>query len=522
MTLTRASRKACAGRIVIVGAGIAGLTAAVDLAAQGAEVVLCECAAAAGGKMRQIAIGGAQIDSGPTVFTMRWVFDALFAAAGSRLEDHLMLRRADILARHAWSESERLDLYSDVDRTADAIAAFSSPAEARRYRGFCAHAKKIYETLEKPHLLAPRPSLPQLMQRAGLRGMGGLMRIKPFHSMWKALGEHFTDPRLQQLFGRYATYCGSSPFQAPAPMMLIAHVEQAGVWLIEGGMQQLAVALAELAAARGAEIRYDRAVEEIRVENGRAAGVTLTGGERLDADAVICNADIAALAQGRFGPGAAAAVGPVPEAERSQSAVTWSMMARPRGFDLLRHNVFFSRDYAAEFEDVFTRRRLPHEPTVYVCAQDRGDGTEPVPEGPERLLCLINAPPVGDARRFDDEEIERCEERTFAAMKRCGLEIERRPQAAVVTTPDRFDRMFPATGGALYGQASHGWAATFARPGSKTKLARLYLAGGGVHPGPGVPMAALSGRLAAAALRKDLGLSAPSRPAAIAGGMSTR
>ena len=147
--------------------------------------------------------------------------------------------------------------------------------------------------------------------------------------------------------------------------------------------------------------------------------------------------------------------------------------------------------------------------------------SRPGPAEPERLLLLVNAPPMGDARDFSQEEIERCRETAFGALRRSGLAVESRPEATVTTTPRDFARLYPATGGALYGQASHGWTASFTRPTARTKIEGLYLAGGSTHPGPGVPMAALSGRLAAASIVADLTSASPSRTAAMSGGMST-
>jgi 1-hydroxycarotenoid 3,4-desaturase len=197
-------------------------------------------------------------------------------------------------------------------------------------------------------------------------------------------------------------------------------------------------------------------------------------------------------------------VPPVPPAIRSLSAVTWNLVAETRGFPLLRHTVFFSQDYPDEFDAIFRRTRLPNEPTVYLCAHDRDDRDGAAPEGPERLLCLVNAPAAGDSHPFDPAEIERCETRTFTLLERCGLAVARESASRLVTTPADFHRLFPATGGALYGQASHGWRASFSRPGTRSRVPGLYLAGGSVHPGAGVPMAALSGRLAATAVLSDL------------------
>ena len=501
---------------VIIGAGIGGLACAIDLAMQGLPVTVVERAATSGGKMRETVLDGAAIDSGPTVFTMRWVFDALFDAAGTSLDAHLTLRPLEILARHAWSEEERFDLFADPRRAAEAVGAFAGAAEARSFLAFCAEARTIYQTLKEPFLAAQRPNPVSLSARIGLHRPGALLGIRPFDTLWSALSRHFQDPRLRQLFGRYATYSGSSPFVSPATLMLIAHVEQDGVWTIAGGMQRLAEALENLARAHGVVFRFGQEAAKIAVEKGRAAAVVLTSGERLQADAVVVNADTAALAQGLLGDGVARSVAPLVAADRSLSAVTWAMTAEACGFDLLHHNVFFSQDYRREFDQLFSQSRLPDAPTVYVCAQDRGDG---ITARTERLFLLMNAPANGDQQSFSPEEIATCQTRVFGLLEQCGLQIQ--PQSMVVTTPADFHRLFPATGGALYGRASHGWRASFQRPGSATSIPGLYLAGGSTHPGAGVPMAALSGRLAAQRLISDRASTQVFRRAAISGGIST-
>jgi 1-hydroxycarotenoid 3,4-desaturase len=519
-----------AQRVIVIGAGIGGLVSALELAAQGVEVLLLERAAQPGGKMRQVDVGGALMDAGPTVFTMRWVFEELFEAVGTRLSDHLALQPIEVLARHAWSENERLDLFADVQRSAAAIGEFSGASAARGYLDFCARAQRIYRTLETPFLRGARPSPVTLASRVGLRGLPDLMRISPLSTLWAELGKHFADPRLRQLFGRYATYCGSSPFMAPATLMLVAHVEQAGVWQVEGGMHRLAATLARLAQERGAVIRYQAHVDAILTSAGRASGVRLVGGEELPAQAVVFNGDVAALASGRLGSAVAAGAPPVAQARRSLSALTLNLLASTTGFTLARHSVFFSNDYRREFDDIFKRTRLPSSPTVYVCAQDRHDAGAAAPEGPERLLCIVNAPANGDVGSFTPEELATCEAHIFRTFRHCGLQVTHAPAHSLMTTPRDFERLFPATGGALYGQASHGWMASFSRPGARSRVPGLYLAGGSTHPGPGVPMAALSGRQAAASLLADLATrrasgrrsTPPSTPVVTPGGTSMR
>lgn len=492
-----------ANRVAVIGAGIGGLATALELSALGFEVLVFERAATPGGKMREAAAGIARIDAGPTVLTMRWVFDELFEAAGATLSDALTLRAAEVLARHAWSDAEQLDLYANESRSIDAIGTFAGAAEARAYREFADRARRVYRTLEAPFLRSSRPDPLELTRRIGWRGLGDLWNISPFTTLSRALAGHFRDPRLRQLFGRYATYCGSSPFHAPATLMLVAHVEREGVWLVEGGMHRIACALTQLAIDRGASVQYGAEVTEVLIEGGRVAAIRLATGERFDVDAVVVNADAAAVASGRLGGAIAGAVPSVAPDARSLSAMTWTCMARTSGFPLARHTVFFSRDYPAEFRDILRHHRVPTEPTVYVCAQDRDDRGTASSAGTERLLCLVNAPASGDTRRFEPLEVARCEAQMFSTLARCGLHVE--PRHKVVTTPTDFERLFPATGGALYGRASHGWAASFRRPGARTRIPGLYLAGGSVHPGPGVPMAVLSGRLATRAFLEDCG-----------------
>ncbi|GJE54640.1 MULTISPECIES: 1-hydroxycarotenoid 3,4-desaturase CrtD [Methylobacterium] len=506
-------------RVIVIGAGVAGLVAGLKLAHAGLDVTLLERGAAPGGKMRSLPVGGAAIEAGPTVFTMRWVFEEIFSECGASLADRLALKPASLLARHAWSADERLDLFADVDASAEAIAAFAGPREADGYRRFCARAAEVYRTLEGPFIRGARPSPIDLGRRVGLSGIGDLWRIQPFTTLWSALGDYFRDPRLRQLFGRYATYCGSSPFAAPATLMLVAHVEQAGVWLVEGGLSRLARAIADLAIENGATIRYGAEVARIETRGGRTTGVILADGERIAADAVIANADVAAVGHGLFGPDAASAGDRIAPSDRSLSAVTFCLNARTEGFPLAHHTVFFSRDYREEFSEILDRRRLPADPTVYICAQDRGDSCAD-PGRPERLLLLVNAPADGREKPFPPSEIETCETNWRRRLAACGLTLAE-SEPATVTTPEGFEALFPATGGALYGRAAHGWMASFKRPGSRTKVPGLYLAGGSVHPGPGVPMAAQSGRLAAEALLADRVLTARSPRAAMSGGTST-
>ena len=528
-------------KVVIVGGGIAGLASALELAVAGLEVTVLERAPVIGGKLHQVFVGDVGIDSGPTVFTMRWVFDSLFAKAGTTLEKELTIEKQHILARHAWSANERLDLYANREQSAQAIKEFSGAAQAEQFLKFCNLASTAYRTLEKAYIRSERPTMASMHADIGLRGMKVLFDLGLFQSLWSSLSRHFKDPRLHQLFSRYATYCGSSPLLAPATLMLIADVEMQGVHVVKGGMSELAKAIARLAEKSGALIRTQCDVQEILVKNNRACGVRLVSGEVIEADSVIFNGDVNALRsgavgisersstamrQGRQSPSKlsrkafGSAYDDLPK--RSLSALTLSMHAKTSGFPLVHHNLFFNADYASEFKDIFQDHRLPTRPTVYVCAQDRCDqGLVNQAQSPnERLLLLINAPANGDRHNFSEAEISECTQASFALMERCGLTIDHYATNMHITTPTQWHQRFPATGGALYGHATHGWMSAFGRHSSASAIPGLYLAGGSVHPGPGVPMATLSGRLAAETLMAHLGLTKKSHRVVISGGMS--
>jgi 1-hydroxycarotenoid 3,4-desaturase len=326
------------------------------------------------------------------------------------------------------------------------------------------------------------------------------------------------------LFGRYATYVGGTPTRSPAVLGLIWHAEVQGVWRVRGGMHVLAEAVARLAAAKGAEFRHGAQVDRIEVQRGRPVSVLTADRQRLPVDHVVFAGDPRALTEGLLGAAPAGTVPPDAVAPRSLSALVQAFAAEVHGPELAYHNVIFGADPAAEFGPL-EQGHLPEDPTVYVCAEDRGGGAappEPAPGAPrlERFETIVNAPPLG-ARPATDEEIARCLTRASETLARSGLTFRPAPGTDSLTTPAGFEALFPASDGSLYGRSPHGRWAAFARPRAATSIPGLVLAGGGAHPGAGVPMATLSGRHAAETIMSARISTSTSRRTAMLGGMST-
>ncbi len=489
-----------------------GLAAAAILARAGLAVTVVDKAPHVGGKLRVDQVAGRQIDAGPTVLTMRWALERVFREAGAELSDEVALEPLETLARHFFEDGSQLDLFTDQLRSERAVAAFAGQAEAEAFRKFSAYAARIYQLVEGPFLTDSRPTFGSMLARAGKLGPSAMLAIDGHRTMQSALTDFFRDPRLLALFARYATYVGSSPLTAPATLNVIAHVESLGVSSVQGGMTALPNALARVAARHGVEFRLGTEVSQILVEKGRAAGVRLSNGEVLSAPWVVFNGDVSALTGGLLGANVKRAA---PETKRrSLSAVTMSVVGRVHGAHLTRHNVFFSQDTRREFLELDSGR-IPVEPTIYVCAQDRGDrGAEQ--DGPERLFFIVNAPAGSHELATDREKAAWAKHLLDRLDRRFGAHIS--PEGWTVTTPRDFAQRYPGTEGAIYGPQAVGMASTFARASERANLPGLYLAGGSAHPGAGVPMAAQSGLLSARAVLSDLASTAPLRMTGTLGG----
>ena len=447
---------------------------------------------------------------------MRHVFDDLFNQLGAKLDDHITLIKQDTLARHFWADGSTLDLYADQDRSAAAIHQFAGAKAATQFTRFCARTSRLFSAFDAPMMQAPEPRIAKLTGHV-LADPSLIPAMAPLSTLARLLRSSFDDPRLRQLFGRYATYVGGSPTHAPAILSLIWQAEASGVWVVKGGMHKLTDTLAKLLRTKGVDIHCKADVERIEVQHGYATGVHLTNGTHLPCDVVVHAGDPRALPTGALGPDTTHIATQTTKAARSFSARLLSFAATPQGPDLAHHNVFFAADPSSEFDDLMAGR-VPEQPSFYICALDRGQGG--TPPTLERFEIITNAPALS-TDTTPDEDLTPWLHQITQQMAQLGMSFTPTPDTQTVTTPQAFARMFPASLGALYGQSPHGLTAALSRPTARTQIPNLYLAGGGTHPGAGVPMATLSARHAVAAILSDQTSMSASAPTAMRGGMST-
>ncbi len=478
---------------VVVGSGLGGLAAAIELAALGWDVRVLEAGPMPGGKAGVVELDGVEVDTGPSVLTLPEVLDGVLRAGGSSLADQLELVYASPAFRYIWPGADTFDVYQAPEETlASAARAFGSDAE-RELAAFLAYARRIWDAAAPNFVLGPAPTVAGLT-RLGVRAFGLVADIDGLRSMDRAIRARVRHPRLRDVLARYATYNGSDLRAAPATLNCIAHVELGlGGYGVRGGIYAIVRALVRVAERLGVTITCGRPVTRVRVQDGRVAGVDTPEGP-VDAAVVVVNADVGALAEGLV----EARTGVGVTEPRSTSGWTAIVRARRRvGADArVAHTVLFpERPYVEEFVDLFDRGRPPADPTVYLCAQEACHGRRGWQEE-EPVFVMVNAP--AEPRGGASTDWAAVEAGVLGRLRGAGL-LDAGDAVVWRRTPAELAARFPGSRGALYGAASNGLGAAFRRPpNAVARVPGLYLASGSAHPGGGIPLCLQSGRQAAA------------------------
>lgn len=486
--------------IIIIGGGIGGLTAAIRLAQAGYRVVIYEQNAQLGGKMGQFEQAGFRWDTGPSVITMRPVFTDLFTQIGRRLEDYLTFQPVEPLTRYFYPDGTQLDTSRDLSLMARQIASLDE-RDVEGYLAFLAYAARLYRLTSPAFIYSDPPSWRTLTQVSPLSAR----HIDPFRTMHQAICRYVHTPHLRQLLGRFATYVGASPYQAPATLNVIAHVELTeGVWYPQGGIYAIAQALTRLAEELGVEIHLNCPVQKILTSPDHTVkGVILADGTVRYSHTVIANVDVATVYQSLLLP---QTLPPRHLTRHTQLATSCSGFVLLLGLrqtypQLAHHNIFFSADYPQEFQDIFTRQHPPTDPTIYVAITAKTDPTHAPPHH-ENWFILVNVP--ANLTLNWAEYAPRYRDLILARLATFGVEVRPHIVTEHYLTPADLARSTGAYQGALYGlSANNRWTA-FRRPHNRSPHVHgLYFVGGSTHPGGGVPMVMLSGKLVANLVKHD-------------------
>lgn len=482
--------------VIVIGAGMGGLSAAIGLASRGARVTILEQGPRVGGKLNIWAKDGFTFDTGPHVLTMRWALDEVFAQAGRRLDDCVDLVPLDTVCRYHFPGGDTLDAPADADAAARAIARFA-PGDEPGFRRFLAYARRVSEATTDPFLRHDfGASVRGIPNRAQWRQLADFLGLKPWRSLREVVREHFQDPRLRQVFELYALYSGSHPARVSGIFATVADVQwRGGTFYIRGGLYRLAEAMRELATACGVRIHTDVSVTEILVKGGRARGVVTAPGERLFADAVVCNADcLQALTS--LVPASARRRWPEARVERiepSTSAFLLLLGVRGTYPQLAHHNSFLAADGDAEFASIFDRHQPAKDPTVGVACQSVTDDSK-APPGCTNLFVMTNPPPIGPEFNWHTQAAD-YRKIVLSKLERMGLAgLRDNIVVEQMWTPLDLQARYGAWRGAIYGLSSNGWRQAFLRPPQNSPdVESLYFVGGSTHPGGGLPLCALSG-----------------------------
>ena len=483
-------------KIIIIGAGLGGLSAACRLAKDGFDVTILEKNETVGGKVNFIENGGYKFDTGASLLTMKHVFEDLFNFCEKNIEDYLEIKPLEPICRYFWSDETKFDAFQNVEKTENEIKKIA-PEDVENFRKYLADSKQKYEIAERTFLSKSLNELPALITP---KNLPDLLKISTMKTLAKHNKSFFKSEKLQQLFNRFATYNGSSPYKIPATFALIPFVEFGlGAWYVGGGIYQIPKALEKLAKELGADFRYNSEVEKILIENGKTVGVKLKSGENLTSDFVITNADAIEtyrnLIDGKNRR--IYAEKKLKKIEPSCSGFVLLLGTNKKFDSLAHHNIFFSDNYKAEFNAIFEQKRPAENPTIYICATSKSDETQ-APENCENLFVLVNAPYTNPNVNWENEK-KSYRNSIIKKLESFGLnDLENSIEFEQIITPEDFEEKYRANKGSIYGVSSNGIFSAFMRVPNRAKdIENLYFVGGTTHPGGGMPLVLLSGKMAA-------------------------
>lgn len=478
--------------IKIIGAGLGGLAVSCLLAKKGHHVTILEKNDQPGGKINEVRANGFRFDTGPSLLTMPFILESLFESCDVEINDYLDIQPVDPICRYFYSNGShtQFDCYQDSSLNVAQIQQFASE-DVEAYEEFLNYAEGLYERTKEAFLFNPLYGLSDLSSF----NITDFFRIDAFKTVAERVDERFKSAELRQFFKRFTTYNGSSPFQAPATLNVIPHVELTlGGYYIKGGMYSLVEALTQLAVKLGVNILYNKDINKINTIGGRISGLTDKSGNKIPADLVISNADACETYLKFLDDSQVSSRKQQRVANLEPSCSGFVMML---GIDttyqqLLHHNIFFSGDYKKEFHQIFTDKIMPDDPTIYV-ANTSHTNPDHAPEGCSNLFVLVNAPYLSDEYDWKKRR-DLYSQKVIEQLENNGLtELNDHIVFKKSITPQDFYNRYRSNKGSIYGTSSNSKFSAFLRPRNKSRsIEGLYLVGGSTHPGGGIPLVTLS------------------------------
>ncbi len=481
-------------KIVVIGGGLGGLSAAIRLSKSGYNVQLFEQQPSLGGKMNEFRQDGFRFDTGPSLLTMPDVIDDLFEYIGLNRHDYLEFVPIDPICRYFWSDGTTLDATADPSEMTLRLKTLSEE-DATSYQLFSNYIKRIYEMTADIFVFSPLHEIKNLLNWQTFVKLLTIHRIDPFRTMDQGIRRFFRHKKVVQLFNRYATYNGSNPFQAPATLNIIPYVEFGlGSYYVKGGMYRLVEVLEHIARSFGVQIFQSTRVDEIVYHKNMVTGIKAND-TLIEADYIVSNADVV-TAYNDLINGFDKRQERLNKLEPSLSGIVYLWNVNKNFEQLAQHNIIFSDDYENEFEHIFKRKQVPDDPTIYIAITSKIDPDHAPPDG-ENWFVLINVPHLMPGQDWQ-REVTILRERIFAKLANHGIDVSEHIAGETFLTPEDFYQKYGSNRGSIYGISSNSKSTAFRRPANRNRdLRGLYFAGGSTHPGGGVPLAMLSGKMCA-------------------------
>ncbi len=486
-------------KAVIVGSGIAGLATAIRLKNQDFDVAVFEMNDSPGGKLSEIRKNEYRFDCGPSLFTMPQYVEELFSVSGKEIKDYFQYIKKDTICNYFYEDGTRFIAEADQKKFAESASKFFDVTETQVLKYF-ENSKRKYDLTSSLFLEKSLHTLATYLSKDTLNAITKINSLDINKTLNQVNQREYKDPKLIQFFNRFATYNGSSPYRTPGIMSMIPHLEQYyGAFFPKGGMYSIAKSLYMLAKDLGVKFHFKTKVNQIIIKDQKAKAV-LTDKGVFDADVVISNMDIVPTYQ-KMLPNHKAPQ-KILKQQRSSSALIFYWGIRKNFHQLDLHNVFFSKDYEFEFECVFNKKQVSKDPTVYINITSKNEPSD-APEGCENWFVMINVP--SNQGQNWNEIIKESRKNILQKLSRLLSEdIESLIQNEEVLDPRKIEENTYSFQGSLYGSSSNNKFAAFLRhPNFSRKIKNLYFCGGSVHPGGGIPLCLLSGKIVSELIQKD-------------------